>query len=141
MTKKSWTILALVALVAMPLGGWWAGPSLARVNATVQLAGRIWKEDSEGLAGRTLESETFRAGGRAREDLFADAARIERQFAVGTAILGLWCAVVIGSKLLYRIRPLPREFYEIDHAQCVVCCRCFLACPREKLRRRELAGD
>lgn len=141
MTKKLSTILALVALVAMPLGGWWAGPSLARANATVQLAGRIWKEDSKGLTGRTLESETFRATGGTREALFADAGRIERQFALGTAILGLWCAVVIGLKLLYRIRPQRREVYEIDHAQCVACGRCFLACPRERLRRQELAGD
>ncbi len=139
MTKRLPLVVVLALLAAGPLGGWWAGPSLARVHRTVQLAARIWRQDSEGLEERTLESEAFRATGRPREELFAKAARIERQFALGTAVLGLWCAVVIGLKLLSSSRTPHREIYDIDHTQCVVCGRCFLSCPRERLRLKRAA--
>jgi NAD-dependent dihydropyrimidine dehydrogenase PreA subunit len=126
--------LVLALVVIGPLAGWWAGPSLARAHRTVQLAARIRLEDSEGLDGRTLEGEAFRATGRPPEELFAEAVRIERQFALGTSLLGLWCAAVVGLKLLCSSRTPRRKIYDIDPAQCVACGRCFLSCPRERLK-------
>ena len=36
---------------------------------------------------------------------------------------------------------IPRSrIYYIDQDYCVSCARCFLACPRERLRLKELAG-
>ena len=132
---------ALVALVASPLlgafAGRLAGPFLARVDDRVALAGRIWQEDSEGLAERTLASEAFRATGKPSAALFAEARGVVQSFRVGGAVFGLWCGLVIGLKLLW-LAGVPRNTtYEVDQAHCVACGRCFEYCPREQLRLRE----
>ena len=124
----------------LALCGYLAGPFFARADGTVQLASRIWEEDSQGLTERTLESEAFRDTGKPREELFSEARQVERRMSVGGAFLGVWCGVVIALKFwgLGRIRR--QEEYEIDHAECVSCGRCFLHCPRERLRLKELAA-
>ena len=134
--------IAFILILGLPaigaLGGWWVGPFLARTNATVQLADRIWQEDSLGLEARTLESEEFRAGGRSRDELFEGAAQFERRFALGAGALGLWCGVVIALKLLSSTGTPRQDVYDINHAQCVACGRCFLSCPRERLRLKRM---
>jgi len=53
---------------------------------------------------------------------------------VGGLILGLWFAVVIVAKLLSLSVLSERETYEVDHAKCFACARCYLSCPRERAR-------
>jgi ferredoxin len=132
----------LAALVlAAALAGRGAGPFLARANPTVRLAARIAREDSQRLADRTLESEAFRNTGRASAELFADARRMERSFAMAGAWFGAWCGLVVGLKLLALGRVPRRRLYEIDPARCVSCGRCFMSCPKERAWRKKLAGE
>ena len=135
--RRTSAFLLIMLPFLWAVGGYFAGPLLARPHFTVKLAERIAMEDSRQLADRTLESEAFRATGRPAAELFAEAERVVSTFRVGAAVLGAWCGLVLALKLLF-VRKAPREdTYEIDHATCVSCARCFVDCPRERVRLRE----
>jgi len=134
MKPKQLLILLLLLPLLGALMGRAAGPFFARANGTVRLAARIWREDTQGLTERTLESTAFRDTGRPREELFAAAERIERQFDLGTALFGAWCGLVVAMKFLGVLMSVPQRTYEPDPANCLACCRCFLSCPVERQR-------
>ena len=131
----------LVAVLALPiLGavlGRLAGPFFARANSRVKLAAEVWQEEAaaDKPGERSLQSQAFHAKARPKAALFAEAQRVQRQFRLGGTLFGLWCGLVAAAKLFALARPKQRDMYEIDHAHCVVCTRCFESCPRERLRR------
>ncbi len=138
--KRTLVIVTVCAAVLGALAGWWAGPFFARENLTVQVAARVALEDSQGLEERTLESEAFRATGRPAPDLYAEAAQVVRRFRIGAALLGAFCGLALGMKLFGQSAMPRRETYTIDQDECVSCGRCFMACPRERLRLKGAEG-
>jgi len=138
MSRRLLVILVLSLPVVGGVSGYLAGPFLARANDTVRLAERIYEEDSAGLAERTLESEAFRATGRPTEELFAEARGVERRFTVGGMLLGLWCGLAASVRLLWAARTPLQEIYDVDVGACLACGRCFMSCPRERLRLKEM---
>ncbi len=137
--RKLFWLATLCAAAIGALLGWRAGAFFARENFTVQLAARIALEDSTGTEERTLESEAFRATDRPAAELYAEAAQIERRFRAGSALLGAFCGLALGVQLLGQTRIPRSRIYSIDQDYCVSCARCFLACPRERLRLKDLA--
>ena len=132
--------LLLVMISAAALGGligYWAGAFFARENLTVEVAARVALEDAQGLTERTLESEAFRGTGRPTAELYAEAAQIVHRFRLGAALLGVFCGLALGVKLLGQSGTPRSETYTIDQDECVSCARCFLACPRERLRLKK----
>ena len=136
--KKLLWLATVVAAVIGALLGWRAGAFLDRENLTVQLAARIALEDSTGITERTPESEAFRATDRPAAELYAEAAQIERRFRIGSALLGAFCGLALGAQLLGQTRIPRSRIYFIDQDDCVSCARCFLSCPRERLRLKKL---
>jgi len=53
---------------------------------------------------------------------------------VAGAILGLWFGLVIALKLISLMHRRERKAYEVDHAACLSCGRCYQWCPRERKR-------
>jgi len=53
--------------------------------------------------------------------------------ALGAAV-GLWFGVVVAAKLVSLSVAAPREKYEVSHAACLSCGRCYMSCPRERAR-------
>jgi len=133
------TVLALTALGA--LLGYGVGPFLARGEDTVQLAARVWLEESENLAERTVETDAFRATGEEPAALYERASVVEKRFTWGGLVLGAFCGLVVGLKAMSAARPAHEPFYHIDHAACVACGRCFRYCPREQARLKRLRGQ
>ncbi len=138
--RKLFWLATLCAAVIGALLGWRAGAFFARENFTVQLAARIAFEDASGTSERTLESEAFRGTERPTTELYAEAAEIERRFRIGSGLLGAFCGLALGFQLLGQTRIPRSRIYFIDQDYCVSCARCFLSCPRERLRLKELAG-
>ena len=130
-------VLALTALGTVC--GYVAGPYLARASDTVQLATQVWHEESERLEERSLESEAFHSTGEALETLLVRARSVERGYVWGGALLGAWCGLALGVRLVLASRMRRETVYHIDHGACVACCRCFLSCPREHVRLKRLA--
>jgi NAD-dependent dihydropyrimidine dehydrogenase PreA subunit len=139
MKKLAWTVTIVLSALGALLG-WRAGAFFARENFTVQLAARIALEEASGTTERTLESEAFRGTDRPAAELYAEAAQIERRFRIGSALLGAFCGLALGIQLLGQTRIPRSRIYFIDPDDCVSCARCFLSCPRERLRLKKLAN-
>jgi ferredoxin len=137
--KKLAIILLFILPVLGGLCGYGAGPFLARAHWKVRLARRIAREDALGLTELTKESEAFRETGDSTEELYEEAGGIQKTMRMGGALLGVWFGLVIAAKLNGLTRPRRREAYEINHARCVACARCFEVCPFERDRREEQA--
>ena len=138
MTPRRCLILAILLPLAGAALGRAAGPHMARANYTVSLAETVRAEADLPPGKRSDQTEAFRATGAAQEDLFRRAAQLERRFLTGGALLGAWCGLVVGVKLLSLTIMPRRKFYEINHARCVTCGRCYRYCPRERLRLKRL---
>jgi len=136
--------VAILMVFVLPVAGGFLGrfaaPLFARVHYVVRLADRVRLEQSKPDVGSTLESDAFRASARKAEELFAEAAAIENRFAFGSVVFGAWCGLVFALNVFGLNRSRRREIYEIDYAFCVSCGRCFMSCPRERLRLKELKG-
>ncbi len=137
--KKFAFILLFILPVVGGLCGYGAGPFLARAHWKVRLARRIAREDAQGLTERTKESEAFRETGESTEELYEEAGAIQNTMRVGGTLLGVWFGLVTAAKLNGLSWDRRRETYEINHARCVACARCFEVCPFERDRRQEQA--
>ncbi len=141
MTPQRIPLLILALVLVGAACGYAAGPFLARASDTVQLATRVWREEAERLDEQTLETEAWRSTGEALDVLTARARAAERGYLWGGALLGAWCGLAVACRLAAAARTVREDEYHIDHAACVSCARCFLSCPREHLRLKELRGE
>ncbi len=126
-------LLAVLPLM-LALGGWLgyrASGVLARVHPTVTLAERVALEQQGYAQGTTLASEAFYITGQPNETLYAAAAALRARFAPGTAVLGAWVALVLGLKLIGLSVRRHRTDYEADPGACLLCGRCYEACPMQ----------
>jgi len=130
----------LLPIVAGALG-YAAGPYLAGAHRTVRLAREVRALDTGALKESTFELDAFRVHGRQRDDLFAEAKRLQGSFRTGGMWLGVWCGLVLSLKLSRLKRPVRRREYETDAGHCLSCGRCFLYCPRERKRLKGLAEN
>ena len=140
---RKYVVLAMVVVLPVVGGfaGGVAGPVLARRHYLVSLADQMRLEGEDPTVERTLESTAFRAQGGRREELYASASAVERRFVVGGTALGVWCGLVFAFAVFGFNRTRPREIYEINYDACLVCTRCFSACPRERAPREPLPSE
>ena len=138
---KTPLMISLLLIFLFGFAGYSADPLLARTHRTVQLASRIASEDYQGLTERTLESEAYRETGQSFDELFAQALALEGRFRNGGLFLGLFVGIAIGLKIVIQARTPYEKFYHIDREACVSCGRCFISCPRERLRLKRLHND
>jgi ferredoxin len=131
--RLAWLLALCPALV---LAGAWLGSRLdivlARLHPTVALAERVAAEDGGVVSGTTLESRTFRAGGRATGELMAAAREVRIRVRLGGWILGAYLGLVVSAALLRWSRWPRRASYGPDAGDCLACGRCFSACPQSR---------
>jgi NAD-dependent dihydropyrimidine dehydrogenase PreA subunit len=132
-------MLLLLPLVGAAVG-YWAAPFLAAGHDTVRLAARVWREEAEALAERTEASDAFRVTGRPSAELLDEARAIERRFRVGATVLGAFLGLVAALQFAGFATRTRERIYLADPTACVACGRCFLACPREHVRLKELGA-
>jgi NosR/NirI family nitrous oxide reductase transcriptional regulator len=127
--------LLLVALpVFLVLGGWLGGRAsevLARVDPTVALAERVALEQQGYVQGTSWPSEAFYKTGEPTEGLYAAATALRARFGVGAVVLGVWVALILGLKLIGLSVRRHRTDYEADVGACLLCGRCYEACPMQ----------
>jgi NAD-dependent dihydropyrimidine dehydrogenase PreA subunit len=133
--RRLFILLLPAALAAL---GYFAGPAMSRMNATVALADQVVADTSSSDEERTDELRAFYAAGRSQDDLVAEARRIEERFRLGAAMFGFWCGLVAAIQVAAAGRVRRRTVYEIDHGTCVACGRCFMSCPKEHARLKNL---
>jgi polyferredoxin len=128
-------LMPVLVAAAIWLGGSFA-ISAARVHPTVALADRLVLEPEAVAATGPLSPDDLSLA-RAREsskEVLAEAAVIQRKFAVGGWIFGGWLGFVIGAKLIRASVRHRRTDYEPERGDCFACARCFEYCPNERMR-------
>lgn len=135
--KRRLTVLValLPVLVGVgAVGGRLSAPVLARTNATVRLADRVWDEEHGRVKGKTEASAAFEQQGVPSQQLYAEAAQVRRRFDLAALVLGAYLGLVVGLRLIGLSVRRRREQYETDPAACVACGRCFAHCPVSRSR-------
>jgi ferredoxin len=137
--------IKLIAVAALPfiaaVLGYGAGPFLARSHRTVQLAEAVLQEEAGRVEIRTFELDAYHHSGAQRAALLAEAERVTERFRFGGAALGAWIGLVLAVKSWSLRRPSRRTEYEAEKGYCLSCGRCFLYCPRERVRLKNRVGE
>ena len=135
--KRRLALMVLLLPVLVGLGVWLGGvtgKSLAGKHRTVDLAARVYLEESGKVSGATDASVAFRMTGAPVADLYAAARVVRDRYLMAGRLGGAWIALVIGFKLIALTVCRKRQEYETDPTRCVACARCFKSCPQELLR-------
>ncbi len=127
-------LLLPILVFGMAWAGYLSSPALSRMNRTIVLAERVWKEERGLVTGNTEASQAFYHRGGSPESLYREASRIRRRFDTGAALFGGWCGLVIGMKLIFLSLRRTQRDYEADPASCLSCARCYSSCPVEQER-------
>jgi len=140
--RQLYLLLALTPLIVLISAWSFSNLSvlLSREHYIVQLAEQIRLEDSGQATSITDASKAFRGAGATTQELYLQAAQVQRQFKTGSWLLGAFIALVFMMKLIYLQFWRRRTDYEPDRANCFSCGRCYAACPKEHERLRELQG-
>ena len=135
--KRRLAVMILLLPVLACAGGWLGGvtgKNLARKHRTVNLAERVYLEETGRATGTTDASTAFRLTGAPVETLYAGAQAVRDRFVLAGRLCGVWIALVVGGKLVSLAVRRKRHDYEADQTRCVACARCFKYCPQELQR-------
>jgi NosR/NirI family transcriptional regulator, nitrous oxide reductase regulator len=135
----------LAAIIAAPLAfivftslGHLASGALARMDYTVQLAEMVRQEKPDEPMPDPVKA--FHTTGRTPDQLYAEADRIQRRFALGTPVFGAWMGFAIGSQLITLILKRQPKGHDVDVVSCVSCARCYVSCPVPKTKPKPRAA-
>ena len=110
-----------------------ASEDLSRVHKDVRLYGMVVEhQENEPLS---VDLEAFYGLGGVIEDLTEKYNIIQADFKFWATVAGALIGLVIGLTLIDLSTKRTRKLYEIDHAACVDCGRCFSYCPQNKTVR------
>ncbi len=123
----------LIIPVLMAAGGLLmrqAAPQLARGHREVHLYEQVMYAEQHPDAEMLPEVEAFYSQGRTLEDLIHSVEQVQAAFLLYATLAGLMIGLVIGVKLVRLSLKRGRKQYEINHARCVACGKCFSYCPQ-----------
>lgn len=103
---------------------------LSSVNKDVKLYGMVMMQEANPQDILSLELEAFYGQGKSIEELTLKYEQIQADFKLYSTIAGALIGLVIGLSLINLSLKRSRPQYEIDHAACVACARCFSYCPQ-----------
>ncbi|MDH6358478.1 4Fe-4S binding protein [Parabacteroides sp. PF5-9] len=107
-----------------------ASSELSRANKDVRLYDMVMEYETEPMDVLPLELEAFYGQGKSIEELTQKYESIQDDFKLYSTIAGGFIGLVIGMALIGLSLKRTRKLYEIDHAACVDCGRCFSYCPQ-----------
>ncbi|NDP21949.1 MAG: 4Fe-4S binding protein [Paludibacter sp.] len=105
---------------------------ISTIHPTVKLAEEIKWEKDNNKKTETEESLAFHSTGVPREQLFKDAADIQKFYLYATWIGGALLGLFFGIGLLKTAIVRKQIDYEPDKGNCVSCGKCYKYCPVEK---------
>lgn len=108
---------------------------LSRQHPTVFLADEILLEDSGQRIETTLETRTFRASGKPKDELLNEAVLLRQKFKTGSWYLGIFIGLVFSVQIVLLSKRIHYKLYHANTGRCLSCGRCFAYCPFEQIRR------
>jgi len=106
---------------------------LSRANKEVRLYDMVMQHEADPQDVLSLELEAFYGQGGTIEDLTERYEKVQTDFRFYSTIAGALIGLVVGLTLISLSVKRTRKHYEIDHAGCVACGRCFSYCPQNKI--------
>ena len=103
---------------------------LSRANKDVRLYDMVMQHEAEPQDILSVELEAFYGQGGTIDELTGRYETIQADFKWYATIAGALIGLVIGITLIGLSVKRTRQQYEIDHAACVGCGRCFGYCPQ-----------
>lgn len=138
-SRQRGTLRALAYMLLLPLftfaGGWALGScsdSLSRAHKDVYLKDLLTIQEQNPDLEVPLEVTAFYEMGRSMDELNAEVEEIQKQYRLYAWLAGALIGFVLGYRLIRLSTKRGRETYEIDHAACVACGKCFDYCPQNK---------
>ena len=102
----------------------------SRVHKDVRLYEMVMQQEENPQDVLSLELEAFYTLGKSIDNLSKMYNDIQAKFKLYSTIAGTLIGLVIGLSLIGFSLKRTRKLYEIDHAACVDCGRCFSYCPQ-----------
>lgn len=109
---------------------------LSRANKDVRLYDMVIRHEADPQDILSVELEAFYGQGGTVEELTQRYEAIQADFTLYATIAGGLIGLVIGSTLISLSVKRTRKEYEIDHADCTTCGRCFSYCPQNNLNEK-----
>jgi ferredoxin len=106
---------------------------LSRVHKDVRLYDMVIQHETEPQDILSVDLETFYGQGGTIEELTQKYNGICADFLFYSTVAGALIGLVFGLALIGLSVKRTRKLYEIDHAACVDCGRCFSYCPQNKI--------
>jgi len=103
---------------------------LSRANKDVRLYDMVILHETDPQDVLSVELEAFYSQEKTIESLTEQYEVIQADFKFYSTIAGAFIGLVIGLTLINLSLKRTRKNYEIDHAACVDCARCFSYCPQ-----------
>ncbi len=107
--------------------------NLSRGHKDVQLYDLAMQYEAHSGDALPVELEAFYGQGGTLEGITQRYNVVQSDFRIYAAIAGALVGLVIGLSLINLSVKRTRCQYEIDHAACVACARCFSYCPQNKM--------
>jgi len=104
----------------------------SKANKEVQLYEAVMQNEARPQEVQSLELQAFYGQGRAKEELWTEVEVIKKEFRIWSGIIGAFIGLIISLTLINLSAKRTRKSYEIDHAKCVCCGRCFSYCPQNQ---------
>ena len=105
---------------------------LSNANMDVRLYNMVMQHEADPQNVLSVELEAFYGQGRTIEELTQTYNAIQKDFKFYSTVAGAFIGLVVGMSLIGLSLKRTRKEYEIDHAACVDCGRCFSYCPQNK---------
>ncbi len=110
---------------------------LSRAHKDVRLYDMVKQQETNPRDKISLELESFYGQGGKVDDLKNKVEVILKDYTYYSSIAGAMIGLVFGLILIKLSVKRSRKLYEIEHADCVACGRCFSYCPQNKLVERK----
>lgn len=114
---------------------------MSQMNSTVSLAEEISQELKTGKKSLSIDVSTFNASGTSIPELFDSAKQIQKNFYIGSWIIGVFLGLLLAFALLDLSVFKQKTVYDPNRASCVSCARCFKYCPVDKVNFIEKNTD
>ncbi|MDR1342990.1 MAG: 4Fe-4S binding protein [Prevotellaceae bacterium] len=132
----AYLIFLPVMALAGALAGRMASHSLSTVNKDIRLYRQVAQNEVNPRDIQPVDVEVFFSQGGTVDELEARAAKIGADFKAYSTAAGALIGLVVAITLINLSVKRTRKTYEIDHAACVACGRCFGYCPQNIKHQR-----
>jgi len=112
---------------------------LSRVNKDVKLYALAVQHEAQPQDMLCLDLEAFYSHGGTYEELAVKREKIQKDFKFYSTAAGALIGLVIGLTLIGLSTKRTRKLYEIDHAACIDCGKCFGYCPQNKVESNNIS--